>query len=257
MALVIGLAALTAQATESDLVRDIQRDCTVCWRNARLDPSLWDDCTQEVCCRLLGKARPASSTSTWCWPTTLPTARAGPGDRHGPQAGPAAQPPPGDRRPSSPGPDHRPRHRDRHELGEILEAARRAVLSPARIGSSSSGPEAGPSPRSAVDLACPWPASATRSTRPSASWSIIFAIVVKSWALARSPSRLLRTGRSPERAIVSLSVRYVPSVVSSPHERPDCHRLAADHTLSGCLLKLIALDTAPDEATSEWGRLVA
>ena len=57
MALVIGLAALTAHATESDLVRDIQRYCTVCWRNARLDPGLWDDCTQEVCCRLLSKAR--------------------------------------------------------------------------------------------------------------------------------------------------------------------------------------------------------
>src|SRR3954451_2383034 len=57
MALVIGLAALTATASESDLVRDIQRYCTVCWRNARLDPGLWDDCTQEVCCRLVGKAR--------------------------------------------------------------------------------------------------------------------------------------------------------------------------------------------------------
>jgi DNA-binding NarL/FixJ family response regulator len=40
MALVIGLAALTATASESDLVRDIQRYCTVCWRNARLDPGL-------------------------------------------------------------------------------------------------------------------------------------------------------------------------------------------------------------------------
>lgn len=57
VALVIGLAAFTAQASESDLVRDIQRYCTVCWRNARLDPGLWDDCTQEVCCRLLTKAR--------------------------------------------------------------------------------------------------------------------------------------------------------------------------------------------------------
>ena len=57
VALVIGLAALTAQASESDLVRDIQRYCTACWRNARLDPRLWDDCTQEVCCRLLTKAR--------------------------------------------------------------------------------------------------------------------------------------------------------------------------------------------------------
>src|SRR6516162_11638778 len=57
MALVIGLAALTASATETDVVRDIQRYCTVCWRNARLDPRLWEDCTQEVCCRLLTKAR--------------------------------------------------------------------------------------------------------------------------------------------------------------------------------------------------------
>src|SRR5256714_4488353 len=57
MALVVGLATLTAQASESDLVRDIQRYCTACWRNAHLDPGLWDDCTQEVCCRLLGKAR--------------------------------------------------------------------------------------------------------------------------------------------------------------------------------------------------------
>src|SRR6516165_6447461 len=57
VALVIGLAALTAGASETDLVRDIQRYCTVCWRNARLDPRLWDDCTQEVCCRLLTKAR--------------------------------------------------------------------------------------------------------------------------------------------------------------------------------------------------------
>src|SRR3954451_7883015 len=56
MALVIGLAALTAHATESELVRDIQRYCAVCWRNAHLDPGLWDDCTQEVCCRLLSKA---------------------------------------------------------------------------------------------------------------------------------------------------------------------------------------------------------
>ena len=57
MALVIGLAALTATASESDVVHDIQRYCTACWRNARLDPGLWDDCTQEVCCRLLGKVR--------------------------------------------------------------------------------------------------------------------------------------------------------------------------------------------------------
>ena len=57
MALVIGLAALTATATETDFFRDVSRYCAVCWRNARLDPGLWEDCTQEVCCRLLTKAR--------------------------------------------------------------------------------------------------------------------------------------------------------------------------------------------------------
>jgi len=56
-ALVVGLAALTIEAVEGTVVRDIQRYCTVCWKNARLDPGVWDDCTQEVCCRLLGEAR--------------------------------------------------------------------------------------------------------------------------------------------------------------------------------------------------------
>src|SRR6266700_2472746 len=57
IALVVGLAAITAQAGETDLVLNIQRYCAACWRNARLDPGVWDDCTQEVCCRLLTKAR--------------------------------------------------------------------------------------------------------------------------------------------------------------------------------------------------------
>ena len=56
-ALVVGLAALTLEAVEGSLVRDIQRYCTVCWKNAKLDPSVWEDCTQEVCCRLFGEAR--------------------------------------------------------------------------------------------------------------------------------------------------------------------------------------------------------
>jgi DNA-directed RNA polymerase specialized sigma24 family protein len=54
---VIGLAALSAQASEHDAVRDIQRYCTACWRNAHIDPGVWDDCTQEVCCRLIERAR--------------------------------------------------------------------------------------------------------------------------------------------------------------------------------------------------------
>jgi DNA-directed RNA polymerase specialized sigma24 family protein len=57
IALVVGLAALSASASETELVRGIQRYCAACWRNAHLDPCLWDDCTQEVCCRLLTKAR--------------------------------------------------------------------------------------------------------------------------------------------------------------------------------------------------------
>jgi ATP/maltotriose-dependent transcriptional regulator MalT len=129
VALVVGLAALTAQATESDLVRDIQRYCTVCWRNARLDPRLWDDCTQEVCCRLLTKAREGQLDLTQVLAEDTPerrelvraidmvrkrvqrTKRYQPLDSHMPST------------------EVDQRHRDRLELGEILEAARRAVLS--------------------------------------------------------------------------------------------------------------------------------
>ncbi len=131
MALVIGLAALTAQASESDLVRDIQRYCTVCWRNARLDPMLWDDCTQEVCCRLLTKARAGELELAQVLADDTPERRelvraidmvrkrVQRTKRH--QAIDDA---------SLTDADHDIRHRDRLELGEILEAARRAVLSP-------------------------------------------------------------------------------------------------------------------------------
>ncbi len=57
MAVVMGLATLAATANELDLVQNIQLYCAACWRNAHLDPGVWDDCTQEVCCRLLTKAR--------------------------------------------------------------------------------------------------------------------------------------------------------------------------------------------------------
>jgi len=131
MALVIGLAALTAHATESDLVRDIQRYCTVCWRNAHLDPGLWDDCTQEVCCRLLGKARAGHldlnrvlSDDT---PERRELVRAIDMVRKRVQRARRFQPL-DDR--LTPGPDLDRRHRDRQELGEILEAARQAVLTP-------------------------------------------------------------------------------------------------------------------------------
>jgi len=131
MALVVGLAALTASASESDLVHNIQRYCAVCWRNARLDPGLWDDCTQEVCCRLLTKARAgeldlnlvlAEDTAErreLVRAIDMVRKRVQRARRH------AVLDDQG-----TPGPDLDGRNRDRQELGEILEAARRAVLSP-------------------------------------------------------------------------------------------------------------------------------
>jgi len=129
VALVVGLAALTAQATESDLVRDIQRYCTVCWRNARLDPRLWDDCTQEVCCRLLTKARGGQLDLTQVLAEDTPErrelVRAIDMVRKRVQRTKRYQPLDG----HMPSTEVDQRHRDRLELGEILEAARRAVLS--------------------------------------------------------------------------------------------------------------------------------
>jgi len=131
MALVVGLAALTAQASEPDLVHNIQRYCAVCWRNARLDPGLWDDCTQEVCCRLLTKARAGELDLGLVLADDTPERRelvraidmvrkrVQRTRRHAVLDDQ-----------STPGPDLDQRTRDRQELGEILEAARRAVLSP-------------------------------------------------------------------------------------------------------------------------------
>jgi ATP/maltotriose-dependent transcriptional regulator MalT len=129
VALVIGLAALTAQASESDLVNDIQRYCTVCWRNARLDPRLWDDCTQEVCCRLLTKARQGELDMTQVLAEDTPErrelVRAIDMVRKRVQRTKRYQPLDSFTTPAT---DLDQRHRDRLELGEILEAARRAVL---------------------------------------------------------------------------------------------------------------------------------
>lgn len=131
MALVIGLAALTATASESDLVRDIQRYCTVCWRNARLDPGLWDDCTQEVCCTLLEKARAgrldlnlvladdSTERRELVRAIDMVRKRVQRSKRHVSLE-----------ENSTPSPDFDQRDRDRRELGEVLEAARQTVLSP-------------------------------------------------------------------------------------------------------------------------------
>ena len=130
-ALVMGLAALTAQATESELVNDIQRYCAVCWRNARLDPGLWDDCTQEVCVRLLGKARAGELDLNLVLADDTPErrelVRAIDMVRKRVQRARRLQPLDDQ---LTPGPDVDGRNRERQELGEILEAARRAVLSP-------------------------------------------------------------------------------------------------------------------------------
>jgi hypothetical protein len=130
MALVVGLVALTAQASEPDLVRDIQKYCAVCWRNAHLDPGLWDDCTQEVCCRLLTKARAGELDLTMVLAEDTAErrelVRAIDMVRKRVQRSRKLQSLDDD---FTPGPDLDGRQRQRQELGEILEAARKAVLS--------------------------------------------------------------------------------------------------------------------------------
>ena len=131
MALVVGLAALTAQASESDLVRDIQRYCTVCWRNARIEPGLWDDCTQEVCCRLLTKARAGALDLNLVLADDTPERRelVRAIDLVRKRVQRAKRHQPLDEQ-LTPGPDLDGQAHARRELGEVLEAARRAVLSP-------------------------------------------------------------------------------------------------------------------------------
>jgi RNA polymerase sigma factor (sigma-70 family) len=71
MAVVLGTAlsalapatglALDTPAATTKAVADMSRYCTTCWRNARLHPDLWTDCTQEVFTRLLERVAP----ETW------------------------------------------------------------------------------------------------------------------------------------------------------------------------------------------------
>lgn len=68
MAVVLGTALTTlatnpAGAAEGPdrAITDISRYCTACWRNARLHPDSWNDCTQEVFTRLLERVAP----ETW------------------------------------------------------------------------------------------------------------------------------------------------------------------------------------------------
>jgi len=72
VAMVLGTAlsalgnSASVQASEAPertvrAVNAISRYCTVCWRNARLHPDSWTDCTQEVFARLLERMAP----DTW------------------------------------------------------------------------------------------------------------------------------------------------------------------------------------------------
>src|SRR5690349_14200002 len=56
----LGGAPAGAAAPEPTLlaVNDLSRYCTTCWRNARLHPDVWTDCTQEVLTRLLERVGP-------------------------------------------------------------------------------------------------------------------------------------------------------------------------------------------------------
>ena len=53
-----GEAKAAAPQPGTDAVSDISRYCQVCWRNARLSPDSWQDCTQEVLVRLLQTVEP-------------------------------------------------------------------------------------------------------------------------------------------------------------------------------------------------------
>ena len=56
----LGGAAAGAATPDTALraVNDLSRYCTTCWRNARLHPDVWTDCTQEVLSRLLERVDP-------------------------------------------------------------------------------------------------------------------------------------------------------------------------------------------------------
>ena len=70
MAAVVAGTALSAMGSDAtaagpapEAVTDISRYCQVCWRNARLHPDSWPDCTQEVLVRLLQTVEPTKWSS--------------------------------------------------------------------------------------------------------------------------------------------------------------------------------------------------
>lgn len=129
VALAVGLVALTAQAAEGVVVRDIERYCAACWRNARIDPGVWDDCTQEVCVRLLTKARAGELDLTQVLAEDSPERRelVRAIDMVRKRVQRARRTVAfTDQIPATAGPGHA----ERMELGDLLLNARRAVLSP-------------------------------------------------------------------------------------------------------------------------------
>src|SRR5262249_12432347 len=57
--------AVETKESTARAVADMSRYCTTCWRNARLHPDAWGDCTQEVFQRLLERVDPQD------WPQAL------------------------------------------------------------------------------------------------------------------------------------------------------------------------------------------
>jgi RNA polymerase sigma factor (sigma-70 family) len=53
-----GVAAEVSSERSQRTINDLSRYCTACWRNARLPPDSWQDCTQEVFRRLMERVQP-------------------------------------------------------------------------------------------------------------------------------------------------------------------------------------------------------
>jgi RNA polymerase sigma factor (sigma-70 family) len=62
MVLGTALTAAGSAPAKDAAINDISRYCTVCWRNARLHPDCWTDCTQDVFTRLMERVGP----DAWC-----------------------------------------------------------------------------------------------------------------------------------------------------------------------------------------------
>lgn len=52
------LGQRTSKQPSPEAVQNLSRYCQACWRNARLHPDCWSDCTQEVFLRLLQTVAP-------------------------------------------------------------------------------------------------------------------------------------------------------------------------------------------------------